>query len=128
MKTASRVIIIIKMAICALPFLILLIIWGIGGMKAVNDSISNGTLTGMEAAQAYALGWALIIIAAVLTIGAIEIVGAFALKALGNAKQPSDLTAMGILTIIFCTIIGGILMLCIPQEDFKASGSVDHAQ
>ena len=82
----------------------------------------------MDAGQAYALVWAMIIIMAVLTIGAIEIVGAFALKALGKAKQPSDLTAMGILTIIFCTIIGGILMLCIPQEDFKASGSIDHAQ
>ena len=45
------------------------------------------------------------------------IVGIFALKKLKTATKKSDLTVMAILTVIFCNVIGGILMFCIKEED-----------
>ena len=45
------------------------------------------------------------------------IVGIFALKKLNTAKTKSDLTAMGVVTLLFCNLIGGILMLCISEEE-----------
>lgn len=45
------------------------------------------------------------------------IVGAIALKKLKTAQTKSDLTVMGIVTLLFCNVIGGILMLLIKDED-----------
>lgn len=45
------------------------------------------------------------------------IVGAIALTRLDEAEEASDLTGIAIVTILFCSLIGGILMLCITDED-----------
>lgn len=45
------------------------------------------------------------------------IVGIFALKKLNTAKTKSELTVMGVVTLLFCNLIGGILMLCISEEE-----------
>lgn len=47
------------------------------------------------------------------------IVGIFALKALENAKTKDDLMLMGILTLLFCNLIAGILMLVMSEEDLQ---------
>ncbi|MBQ9480970.1 MAG: DUF4190 domain-containing protein [Clostridia bacterium] len=46
------------------------------------------------------------------------IVGGIALSKLNSATTKDDLTAIGIITIFFCSIIGGIFMLCVKDEDF----------
>ena len=63
------------------------------------------------------------------------IFGFIALNKMKNAKSKSELTVPAILVILFCNIIGGVLMLCIPDSDFAveepaatsaASGSADN--
>ena len=44
-------------------------------------------------------------------------VGIIALKRLETAKKSSDLVTIGILTLLFCTRIGGILLLCMREDD-----------
>lgn len=45
------------------------------------------------------------------------VIGAFALKRIKTAKSKDELQAFGILTAILCSILGGILMLCIKDEE-----------
>lgn len=47
------------------------------------------------------------------------VVGILALNKINNAKSKEDLTAMAVLTILFCSFLGGILMLCIPDTEFN---------
>lgn len=48
------------------------------------------------------------------------IVGALALKKMNTATCKSDLTVMAVLNLLFCNMIGGILMLCLKDSDFQA--------
>lgn len=45
------------------------------------------------------------------------VVGILALKKLDEIPSSKELQTMGILTTIFCSLIGGILMLCIKDDD-----------
>ncbi len=45
------------------------------------------------------------------------IVGIIALNKLNKATSKADLVGIGIVTLIFCNLIGGILMLCLKDED-----------
>ncbi len=47
------------------------------------------------------------------------VIGALALKKLKTATSKSELTAMGVLTLLFVNLIGGILMLCLSDDDLK---------
>lgn len=47
------------------------------------------------------------------------IVGVIALKKLKRAQNKDELVTIGVLTLIFCSMVGGILMLCIPEEDLN---------
>lgn len=47
------------------------------------------------------------------------IVGGFALSKLNKATSKSDLTVNAVLVLLFCNLIGGILMLCLSDEDLK---------
>jgi hypothetical protein len=47
------------------------------------------------------------------------IIGIFAIHILNTATQKKNLTAIGILTLIFNSIVGGILMLCMSNNDLK---------
>ena len=47
------------------------------------------------------------------------IVGLIALSKLENAKKAGDLKLTAILTLLFCNLIGGILMLCLSDGDLK---------
>lgn len=130
MKTASRILIIIQMAFCAIPFLVFIIWWAVAGVAFVQAGLNDGSITsseGFDAAQIYGLVLVMVIVMMILCIGVIEVVGAFALRQLAKAKQPSDLTAMAIITMLFCSLIGGILMLCIPANEFQTpTAGVSH--
>ena len=45
------------------------------------------------------------------------IFGFIALKKLKTATKRDELTVIAILTLLFCNVIGGILMLCLKDED-----------
>lgn len=45
------------------------------------------------------------------------IVGFIALKKLKTATTKSELTAIAIVNLIFCSLIGGIIMLCLSDAD-----------
>ena len=49
------------------------------------------------------------------------IVGVLALKKLNNYTNKEDLTTMGILTLFFCSTLGGVFMLCINDEKLNNS-------
>ena len=46
------------------------------------------------------------------------IVGSIALNKLASATKKEELTGIGICTLLFCNVIGGVLMLCIPESEF----------
>ena len=46
------------------------------------------------------------------------IVGAITLNRLNQAKKKEDITGVAICTLIFCSVIAGILMLCMTEDDF----------
>ena len=47
------------------------------------------------------------------------IVGIIAISKMDKAYYKSDLTAISIITLLFCSLVGGICMLCISDEEFK---------
>lgn len=48
------------------------------------------------------------------------IVGMIALRKLEEANSREELRGMGVLTLIFCSQIAGILMLCLRDSDFDS--------
>ncbi len=50
------------------------------------------------------------------------IIGAIALKKLKTVTSKSELTAIGVLTLLFVNLIGGILMLCLSDADLQENG------
>ena len=49
------------------------------------------------------------------------IFGFIALKKLKNATKKDELTVTAILTLIFCSVIGGVLMLCLKDQDLASA-------
>ena len=47
------------------------------------------------------------------------IVGAITLNRINNATKKEDIKGVAICTLLFCSLIAGILMLCLTQEDFE---------
>ena len=49
------------------------------------------------------------------------VIGCLSLKRISEAKMKKDLVLFGILTIIFCDVLGGIFMLCIKEKDLPSN-------
>ncbi len=49
------------------------------------------------------------------------IVGAIALRKLDTATCREDIFTLGWLTVFFCSVVGGIFMLCLKESDFSRS-------
>ena len=49
------------------------------------------------------------------------IFGGITLSKMKTATSKSDLTVWAILTLLFCNMIGGILLLCCKDEDFTSA-------
>ena len=47
------------------------------------------------------------------------IVGGIALSKLNKANSRSELTAIAVVTLLFCSLLGGIFMLCLKDEDLQ---------
>lgn len=45
------------------------------------------------------------------------IIGLIALNKMKNAKSKSDLTVIAILNLLFCSLLGGVFMLLINEND-----------
>ena len=47
------------------------------------------------------------------------IIGIMAISKIDNATDKSQITGIALCTLLFCSLVGGILMFCIPENDFK---------
>ena len=47
------------------------------------------------------------------------VIGIFALKKLEEAKTKDELMLWGILNLLFCSLLGGIFMLCLKDSDLQ---------
>lgn len=45
------------------------------------------------------------------------IVGLIAMRKLDKARRKSDIRGISILTLLFCNVIAGVIMLCMKEED-----------
>lgn len=107
MKTAAKIFVILGMVGGVIVFALYLIL-GIIGITSGNGV----ELTGMVYSGAVVCG--------VPVIGLIpSIVGLFSLKKLKTATSHDQLVGMGVVTLIFCSLVGGILMLCVQDSDLK---------
>ena len=60
------------------------------------------------------------IAACVIAATLVEMTGRFALSKIETAKTRNELIPAGIVTILFCSFLGGIFMLCIDDSDLSA--------
>jgi hypothetical protein len=121
MKIVIRVFTIIAMVCLPIAFLIFDIVWGFVGLKAIQDGIANGsiTLAGASAQDIYTWILALAIVYTVIICAPGEVIGALSLKKINTATSKGQLIALGILQILFCSPVGGILMLAMPSSQFE---------
>lgn len=49
------------------------------------------------------------------------IIGVIALNKLENVQNKDKLTGIAICTLLFCSLLGGIFMLCIPDTEFNST-------
>lgn len=47
------------------------------------------------------------------------IFGALSLSKINSATEKSQLVGLGVCTLLFCSILGGIFMLCIPDSELS---------
>ena len=50
------------------------------------------------------------------------IIGGIGLSKLNSAKDRSELVGIGVCVLLFCSLLGGIFMLCIPNEQLAGAG------
>lgn len=50
------------------------------------------------------------------------IVGGIGLSKINSAKDRSELVGIGVCVLLFCSLLGGIFMLCIPNEQLAGAG------
>ena len=53
------------------------------------------------------------------------IIAFFALTKLETAKKKDSIITIAIFTLLFCSLIAGILMLCLSDKDFQYNESLD---
>ena len=56
------------------------------------------------------------------------IFGGIGLSKINSAKDRSELVGMGVCVLLFCSLLGGIFMLCIPNEQLAGAGAGAGAQ
>lgn len=114
MKTAAKVFLILDMILSGIYVIVAIALFA--GAGAVN-SVPNTQGAGEVAASGLVgLGVFFIIYAVVLAALSFGCI-----RALNRATSRSDLIGWGIVALLFCGIIPGILMLCISDEDLQAS-------
>jgi heme/copper-type cytochrome/quinol oxidase subunit 2 len=115
MKITAKVFIILSMVLAALGFILYLIVFGINGMDICEQTIQEQK-SSMSAQELYDATLLTLIIVGVIVVGVVETVGGLAIRRLNRAAIHSELVGIGIVTLIFCSLVGGILMLCIPDS------------
>ncbi|MFA6862119.1 MAG: hypothetical protein WCR56_07115 [Bacilli bacterium] len=107
MKTAAKIFVILGMVGGVIIFALYLILGIIGLSQGTNVELSGMAFSGA-------------VVCGLSVIGLIPfIVGFFSLKKLKTATSHDGLVGMGVVTLLFCSLVGGILMLCIPDSDLK---------
>lgn len=85
------------------------------------QNIPDLTSTEIEFLERYFL--VISIIMTVISVIAL-VVGSVSLYKLNTAKAKSELVAFGILTLLFVSLLGGIFMLCVKNEDLNAGRTI----
>lgn len=47
------------------------------------------------------------------------IFGALSISKIDSATEKSELVGLGVCTLLFCSLLGGIFMLCIPESELQ---------
>lgn len=47
------------------------------------------------------------------------IFGALSISKINSATEKSELVGLGVCTLLFCSLLGGIFMLCIPESELQ---------
>jgi hypothetical protein len=121
MKTVIRVFTIIGMVCLPIAFLIFDLVWGFAGLKACQDAIANdaNSFGGASAQDVFTVVLVVAIVFTVVICLPGEIVGALSLKKIGVATSKSQLIALGVLEILFTSVVAGICMLAIPSSQLE---------
>lgn len=109
MKTAAKVFLILSMIASGLGFLLLLIS-GIIAMSVSGAADSTGILVGASAITTIIVGFVCLIP---------FIVGIIAYRKLDTAMYHNQLVGIGIVTLLFCNLIAGILILVMHDSDLR---------
>jgi len=126
MKNASRILIIIGMALISFSTILTLSIFGATGYAAIKQGLADGSITSDLSNDPQTLFTIVFVTLAVifgLKLLGTFLVGFFALNSLKKATEKSQVIAPGVLLIIFgdaLSIVAGILMLCLPSDSFQA--------
>ena len=48
------------------------------------------------------------------------VIGIFSIKKMNEARTKDELTVWAIVNLLFCSLLGGVFMLCIKDEDLAA--------
>lgn len=117
MKKASKIFVLISMIAVPIMFVVYLV-FGLLIIKGANIAMSKPSLSDEKITTYQTLIQLIQFLIAffAVVVAVSETVGGFALHKLKTANQKSDLTLIAVLTILFCSMVGGILMLCIPEE------------
>jgi hypothetical protein len=120
MKKASKIFVLISMVAVPLALIVYLVL-GLTAINGANIALRDHLLSNEQIASYEAIILLCQVMIAFFVAATIssEVVGGFALHKLKTASRKSDLTGIGILTIILCSMVGGILMLCIPEEELN---------
>jgi hypothetical protein len=117
MKTAAKVFIIISMVVLPISFLTTFLV----GINAITAGYQVGADEDLVLVANILIG---VLIAIGVLLITSEVIGGLALHKLKVAKSKNELTVISVFTLLFCTLIGGILMLCIPEEEISGSAPV----
>jgi len=113
MKTAAKVFLIIGIVGAAMTILVCIL-----GMTGVSSIIKNVIESVDAQSGAMMEGMLNIFYVSGIISGALGLLfGILALKKLGTATMKSELIPMGVCSLLFCNLLGGLFMLLVKDED-----------
>ena len=135
MKTASKVFLIISLVCGVIGFFLLIFFMTLLNNEAIinaaiEDLVNQGynsqdAIFGVTEAVKILKAWSifgliLLIVGVVLAI--------ITLVRINKFKSRGEVIAFGVLTLIFCNLIAGILILCIPNSELQNTQMIDETK
>lgn len=118
MKIASKVFLILGMII--FPVYALVLFFAPDSMINIFELLYGENLNRDAMKQVILI---MAIMMSVISVIAL-VIGIFAIQKIHYAASKKELIVFGVLSILFVSVIGGILMLCIPNEELNAGRTI----